>query len=93
MSDMRVAKKYLEDRPFKVSYFIRGDRDDDIHLNVAYFEEYPDYIPKKEESVVFKNNVFIVVHTLYRLEYNTLEILLEDQKKYLSRGQKRRYED
>lgn len=81
MDVVKSAKNYLQDRPLVIKYYERtkdGARE-------LYSEEYPDYIPKKDEYIKMKDikDAFIVSYTLFSPEDNVIEVLLEDYREHI----------
>ena len=82
MDISKTAKDYLQDRPFKVVYYMRTNEGD---IQEYYSEDYPDFIPKREDLVTFGNTTMVVSNTIYSPIDNKLEILIEDYKKYFNK--------
>lgn len=79
MDVVKSAKNYLQDRPLVIKYYERNTDG----AKELYSEEYPDYIPKKEEYIKMKDkDAFIVSYTLFRPQDNIVEVLLEDYREY-----------
>ncbi|MFW6002099.1 MAG: hypothetical protein ACOCQD_02060 [archaeon] len=76
------AKKYLEDKQFKVCYCRVQNTDTLKEENILLQEEYPDFVPEKEEYVVLNNEEYIVYHRVYVLEKNKLFVFLMGKKEY-----------
>ena len=89
MDDTQTAKKYLQERPFKIVYFIRRNADNTT-IKEIYSEEYPDHIPKREDMINFEDcqGTLVVSNSVFHPDRNIIEILVEDSEEYFDQYKK-----
>ena len=80
--DSLRAKKYLENKQLRVSYYKVSNPDILKGEDLLLQEEYPDFIPVKEEYVVLRDEEYIVYHRVYVPDENKLFVFLMKRKEY-----------
>lgn len=87
MSDDNIkAKRYLQDRPFNIMYIDVSSSPTEITEELILFkEDYPDFIPVKDDQIVCSEEKFVVIWRTYSTEENTLFILAMSEKEYAKR--------
>ncbi len=83
MSDeSKKAMKYLEGIPLTVKYIEMGESGDTSRDVFLLIEEYPDFIPNKEDVVMINEKVYVVINRVYSTDKNELYIVAQDKQIY-----------
>lgn len=77
MSEDKKAKDYLTGNEFKVFYVYERD--------IVVEQDYPDYIPNKEDVIILGEETFIVVSRIYSPETNKMKVEVEKYQDHLDR--------
>lgn len=81
--DSLRAKKYLENKQFAVYYFLIDKEHHSINNdNLLHTEEYPDYIPRKEEAVIIGDGSYFIQNIAYDTHTNKLYLMIMAEKEY-----------
>ena len=69
--ETKKAKDILTDRPFRIIY----RREDD---NILYEEDYPSYIPGKDDTIILDGKRYVVIDKTFCPEENNVRIYVND---------------
>lgn len=83
MSEKIKAKRYLENRQLIVLYFQINRNDARLTEDSLLFsEEYPDFIPRKDDMVILNNESYFAQAIAYDSKENKVYIMLMTEKEY-----------